>query len=438
MIPLSGTYDVFLSHHSDSSKQLVEEIGKKLKDLGVTPWYAESNIGGSQNFSEEIPIAIQNSRLFVLLLNKYANESVHVIKEVNLALKKPMLIIRLDDCEPSGTILYASSNSQMVTVDLRNGAMAVQQICEEILSGLCKLDGGVETVSKEGYKTSWEGNDLAFYGDEGERGRISQQNHFVYDFAGETYHTLLSEMGEGVFLDIGCNTGTQAMMYLEDHPAIRYVGIDREEEALQKGREQYPNATFFRADCEDDDFGAILSDIEDELNIDGFDIINVSMMLLHTINPAALLDVLSDHLADGGRLIVLDIDDGFNVAFPDPGFVFKKAIDLCFETEYSGFRHCGRMVYKMLHDVDMRTVTLHKVGYSTVGMDRKQKESFFDVYFWFVLDDLRKMHAEAPNSKFIKSDLDWMEAHYKEMRMAFKKKDFFFTLGFVLFSATKE
>lgn len=436
---MSETYDVFLSHHSDSCKQLVEEIGTTLKTLGIVPWYAESNIGGSQNFSEEIPIAIRESRLFVLLLNKYSNASVHVTKEVNLALNKPMLIIRLDDCPLSSTILYAASNSQMVSVDLRNGTMAVQQICEEIVSCLGKLGGNsVDGLSREGYKTSWEGNDLAFYGDEGERGRISQQNLFVYDFAGETYHKLLSETKEGVFLDIGCNTGTQAMMYLEGHSGIRYVGIDREEEALQRGRELYPDASFFRADCEDDDFDEILSEIEEELDIKGFDIINVSMMLLHTKNPAALLDVLSDHLADGGRIIVLDIDDGFNVAHPDPDYVFKKAIELCFETEYSGNRHCGRAVYKMLHDLDMDDVILHKVGYSTVGMDRKQKESFFDVYFWFVLDDLRKMHAEKPNSKLIKADLDWMEEHYKEMRMAFKKKDFFFTLGFILFSAVKE
>ena len=150
---MSETYDVFLSHHSDSCKQLVEEIGTTLKTLGIVPWYAESNIGGSQNFSEEIPIAIRESRLFVLLLNKYSNASVHVTKEVNLALNKPMLIIRLDDCPLSSTILYAASNSQMVSVDLRNGTMAVQQICEEIVSCLGKLGGNsVDGLSREGYK----------------------------------------------------------------------------------------------------------------------------------------------------------------------------------------------------------------------------------------------------------------------------------------------
>ena len=71
-------------------------------------------------------------------------------------------------------------------------------------------------------------------------------------------------------------------------------------------------------------------------------------------------------------------------------------------------------------------------------MSRAEREAFFEIYFWFILDDLRKMNAELPDSGLVATDLAFMEEHYREMKQAFKKKDFFFTLGFVLSSATRD
>lgn len=147
------------------------------------------------------------------------------------------------------------------------------------------------------------------------------------------------------------------------------------------------------------------------------------------------MDVLASHLSENGQIIVFDIDDGFNIAYPDEKKLFKKAIDMCFETEYSGYRHCGRTIYKLLNDMCLNDICLHKVGLSTVGMSRSEKERFFDIYFWFILDDLRKMNSEQPLNMLIKTDLEWIEENYKEMRMEFKKKDFFFSLGFMIYTA---
>ena len=91
-----------------------------------------------------------------------------------------------------------------------------------------------------------------------------------------------------------------------------------------------------------------------------------------------------------------------------------------------------------MNDLGLSDIRLHKTGLSTVGMSRREKESFFDIYFWIILDDLRKMHASLPDSALIKSDLEWIEENYDEMRMIFKKKSFFFRLGFMLFSAGAE
>ena len=133
--------------------------------------------------------------------------------------------------------------------------------------------------------------------------------------------------------------------------------------------------------------------------------------------------------------MILDIDDGLNVAYPDPDGVFGRAVEICAQTGYSGFRRSGRQIPQLLYDVEMEDVRLLKQGLSTVGMPREKRTAFFNLYFWFILDDLRKMHAQAPQDKLIESEWQWFEKNYKDMKNQFKKKGFFFNLGFLLFSA---
>ena len=433
---------VFISHHRDTCEGLTVEISNHLKKLDISCWYAERDVETSQNYTERILEAIRKCDLFVLLLNEHANKSRHVLREVNIAMAhtKPIMIIHLDDCRPNDSIAYVSSILQMISVRESNTERCAQRICGEIIKWYDTNPNGKNyKVSYDGYKLYWEGNDLAFYEDEYERGRISTQNKFVFDFAGEVYGQLLTETSEEkTFLDVGCNTGIQANLFLADKPHIRYVGVDREEAALARGRELYPDAHFYQMNCESENFDLQLSQVEDELGIEGFDYINVSMLLLHLRHPTSFLDILANHLKEGGRLIILDIDDGFNIAYPDEKGYFKKAVDLCFQLEYSGYRHCGRTVYKMLTDVDFRDIRMHKLGLSTIGMSRREKEAFFEIYFSFILDDLRKMHHEFPDNTFVETDLQWMEENYKEMKMQFKQKDFFFNLGFIIYSACLE
>jgi SAM-dependent methyltransferase len=261
------------------------------------------------------------------------------------------------------------------------------------------------------------------------------QRYFVRQFAEEIYDKILSDPNRKTFLDVGCNTGEQSMMFLESHPRVQYVGIDREKCATERGAELFPQATYFNVDIEQDDLDEKLSEIEEELDIEGFDVINVSMVLLHVKRPRVLIDALCDHLSDNGKLIILDIDDGLNIAYPDQAGDFRKAIDVCYETKYSGYRHSGRQIYEFLSKQNLDNIVLEKAGMSTVGMSRIDKGHFFDIYFWFVLDDLRKMHAENPDNKLVQNRLEWMEGAYKQMRMNFKERGFFFNLGFMIYTA---
>ncbi len=427
---------LFISHHSGSSYGLVKELSKILDALDIKHWYAERDIKPGENYTYVIPQVIKKCDSMVLLLNNEANNSEQVLREIQYAteLRIPLLIVKLDDCVISDSIKYIGSTVQHADLREYNKVLLAQIIGDTIKSW--KTDKKYIPGQKKHFQHERAENQLDFYGDDGERARLQNQHNFVYDFAAKHYDRFISEVYNGSFLDVGCNTGEQSMMFLKERKEVKnYIGIDRELKAIEKGKELYPNAHFYQGDIESDEFDDLLTDIEDELNIDGFDIINISMVILHMKEPQLVLDVLSEHLADGGRMIILDIDDGLSMAHPDPDNLFEKAVELCAETEYSGYRKSGRQILKLLSDIDMSNVELLEQGLSTVGMNREQRSNLFDLYFWFILDDLRKMHEDAPDNKIIETHLNWMEEHYKEMKSNFKKKNFYFNIGFMLFSA---
>ena len=427
---------VFISHHSNSSISLVIELSNVLQAYGIDHWYAERDIKPMDNYTEVIPLVIEKCELLVLLLNKEANVSKQVLREVQCALrwKIPVMIARLDDCEESQSIAYIGSTAQYVDLRGQNKVVASQTLGEVI--NAWKNGHAITRKEKSVFQLERAETALDFYGDEGERKRLVTQRQFVYEFAAEAYDGFISELNNGSFLDIGCNTGEQAMMFVKGRNEIKnYIGVDRESMALDKAKELFPAGHFYLGNCEADDFDELLSKIEEDLDIDGFDLINLSMVLLHLKEPQFVLDTLSDHLADGGRIVILDIDDGLNIAYPDPDELFSKAVEICAETGYSGYRKSGRQICQLLSDIEMSDIQLHKQGLSTVGMSRDKRSDFYELYFWFILDDLRKMNQQAPEDKIVLAELNWFEEHYKEMKARFKKKSFYFNLGFMLYSA---
>ena len=161
------------------------------------------------------------------------------------------------------------------------------------------------------------------------------------------------------------------------------------------------------------------------------------MVLLHLKSPFRLLKVVRKYLSRGGIIIIKDIDDGLNMAYPDPDGSFARIIDICNKNETSGFRHSGRQIYTLLHRAGYRNIALRKQGLSVVGMDCDERFAMFDTYFSFILEDLKIMKERYPNDKRIARDLEWYEKNYETFEENFQDESFYFSLGFMILTATK-
>lgn len=78
--------DVFISHHTSSSLHIVEGIANQLEACGIRCWYAPRNTEGA--YASSISKALNNCKIFLLILNKPASESFHVLNEIDLVCKR--------------------------------------------------------------------------------------------------------------------------------------------------------------------------------------------------------------------------------------------------------------------------------------------------------------------------------------------------------------
>ncbi len=91
--------EVFISYSSIDLAH-AETVRNVLEKNELSCWMAPRDIPGGSNYTKEIPIAIRNCKVFVLILSKNAQNSHWVLKELDSAVNsgKVILPFMLEDC----------------------------------------------------------------------------------------------------------------------------------------------------------------------------------------------------------------------------------------------------------------------------------------------------------------------------------------------------
>ena len=91
--------EVFISYSTVDTVQ-AETVRNVLEKNGLSCWMAPRDIPGGSNYTKEIPIAIRNCKVFLLILSKNAQNSHWVLKELDSAVNcaKVILPFMLEDC----------------------------------------------------------------------------------------------------------------------------------------------------------------------------------------------------------------------------------------------------------------------------------------------------------------------------------------------------
>ena len=431
--------DVFISYEHNS-KSIADAIVSSFENDKIRCWYAPRDVIG--DYATSIVEAIENASVFVLILNAESSNSPHVLNEVEIAYMKnisqsqgvTIVPFKVANAEFSRAMEYyikrihwidaTTSTLDAAICDLKSKVKKILGVTDEI-----QAPASHERTENKYYTT-----------DEKELKRLRTQMNLLKKFDGNVYEGVASAYTSLKVLDLGCSSGDSFFSRFGHLPNLhKAVGIEYNKEAVEKAKATYGSDVFKFYDCdiEAEDFADKLSAICASEGIEKFDVISISMLILHLKKPYNLLKIARKFLASGGTLIVKDIDDGFNMGYPDKDKIFAETISICSESEFSGYRSSGREIYTMLKNSGFTDIKLENLGLSTVGMDYDERAAMFETYFSFIVEDSRLMAEKYPSVEKYAKGHEWIKANYDRVESEFMREDFFFVLGFMLFTARK-
>lgn len=113
---LPGVKRVFISYSSKDSVvvgRLVDELNRE----GIPYWKAPEMIPAGSNYAREIPKAIKECSLFVLVISNSSQDSIWVQKEIDCAINDRKLIVplKIGSCELTDMFKFYLNNVQIIS-----------------------------------------------------------------------------------------------------------------------------------------------------------------------------------------------------------------------------------------------------------------------------------------------------------------------------------
>lgn len=439
-------YDVFISYRRDGGYSMARLVYEHLIQMGLNPFWDFKELR-SGPFNVELYQRIEECSNFLLVLpvnalDRCSAENDWLRMEIAHAIKDPTKnIIPL---LMSGFQWPAQLPEDIAKLPSYNGVFMSQDYFE---ASMDKIVGMLKNVKTAQHHAAPQTGDQRYKNlyfsseDKLEIRRLRVQQNLMKQFDQGVYDKVLSCYPGATVLDVGSNNGDFIMdRAVQAGDVAKLVGLEYDQTAVDAANRKHGQEgriSFHCCDVESNDWEFQLEQIMEEKGIDQFDILNISMVILHLKNPYKLLKTLRQYLRKGGAVIIKDIDDGLNLAYPDEGAHFQRVFDICMQNEESGFRHSGRQIFTLLRRAGYQNVCLERAGLSTISMDYEERSALFDVYFSFILEDLKLMAQRYPTDKHIQKELEWYSDFYDDLEQQFQDPAFFFNLGFMLYTAQK-
>ena len=213
--------------------------------------------------------------------------------------------------------------------------------------------------------------------DEKEKQRLEFQKNLTRNEDLKVLKSILENKKHINVLDIGCNNGNLITDRIESLKIIidKLIGIDSNKGIVNEANKLNGSDVnhFYYGDVEKESFNSDIKKIMADNNIKGFDLIYVSMVLLHLEKPYVVLKSLRKIMDDGGTIFIRDMDDTLAMIHPDKDKLFEKSMNISNSIETAGFRNFGRKIPTLLKKSGFRNILLHPESINNLGMSHDEK-----------------------------------------------------------------
>lgn len=128
---------VFISYSSKDIK-FVKQLTDMMNQENISYWKAPDMIKPGSNYAKEIPKAISECELFLLILSSNSQDSIWVEKELDSAIccRKKIIPLRIDEKDMNDLYKFYLNNVQMIQANVENGVITN---LKDILKGIDRI-----------------------------------------------------------------------------------------------------------------------------------------------------------------------------------------------------------------------------------------------------------------------------------------------------------
>ncbi len=435
--------DVFISYEHQS-KSIADNICAYLEAKGVRCWYAPRDVVGP--YADAIVKAIEECKVFVLILNHNSSESIHVLNEVEMAYNRiiqgelTLVPFKVDDGILSKSMEYYVKRLHWIDAVSATLEQAIEQLYKQLvpLLGIGDDDKDVFSGEKKPQDTNLNRKVVKYYSDDDfveiKRLRIEEELMFYYEK--EFYDRLICGKSHLNALDFYVLSPQATVRRLKRPEIDKIACLSYHDGLVAEGNDIYgdnDDIKFFKCDVEVQKVEDVLEHVLKDMQIDGFDFVNMTMAIMDLKNPFKTLKRIKKFLKPGAVIYVRDVDDGVTFAYPDEKGLFVQFKNFYKFDTLSGSRHSGRQVYNVSKKIGAREVNLLKCGIDTSSMDYTRKRMLFDAWFSFIPNDFKRIAAENPDNETSKEVLSWLEENFDDLEESFFNDDFIFNSGYLFY-----
>lgn len=421
-------------------KNIADQIVGILEVNGIKCWYTPKDVRG--DYATSICDAIETARFFIVLLDDSGSKSPHVLNEVEMAYKRiieedaelTILPFKLDKEELFKAMQYCIHSIHWVDASNNN----INDAVDELLQKINAILKPVRLVSPKKRETNTDYD----HASDVELRRLKVQESVLHRFDSDLCFNYSREFHGLNILDLGCADGTYMSESRKNmDKAYTLLGLNFNKTSIEKAKKNIKdeNKTFKYANIEhEDELEEAINSYLIERGLPSYNVINISFVLLHLSNPELLLKRIRKYLVKGGYILIKDVDDNFEAAYPDPNGYFENMKELLIaDSKFGGFCLTGRQIHCILSKASYSNIKLLKQGINTLGIDYDEKEDLFGMRFGYFEKDYVLICKSNQNDEYDNGDLTWIKKLYDVLKKEFTDDHFFYNFGIDIFVAKR-
>jgi len=433
--------DVFISYRREGGLDFSGRLYEKLVANGYTVFFDLEGMNAGR-FDTQIYKKIERSDNFILILSPHSldrckndDDWVRLEIEKALELKKNIVLVLMQGFEFPEDLpnsLKEIKHFQGVWYFYTNNGFNTTYT--QILLYLKDKDGKplTEIKQKRTSNTYYETIGIK----EEEKKRIIKDHKICKDIEVKIFQEMLAERDNLVVFNPAVYEVTSTMDKYMEHPQISHVyGFVCNQAAADEANTMYgkDGHHFYAGNMEDIDFCNKMDILLEENNLNGFDLVDLTLILKDSEKPFERLSSIVERLNSNAIIYVRELDDDMVIGYPDNQNMFANLIKLLKIDKYAGNRNMGRSVYTYLKRTGATKVRMVNTLLTTANMNAQKRKMLFDTYFSYLEPEIDDLIAQTSDNELYQNAKKWLTENYSQIQQTVMSNEFLFVSGFMFF-----